>query len=227
MTKKPIFGVVVALIAVLAIIGACFGLKAIGDNRSDDVDSGRSASAMGENYREAALVMRVLLVNESSVPIQLGAQDVKHSQWAYNTFPDSDAPLGFTGMRLAPGKSDGVAFQSMSSTEMASFKLLVTPMSGSSTGYSLPLRQFRGEWENVDGTQEMMWLWPTSNGPSRYSLETRECGPAFVDDVGRYESPNGPMRVSAKVECTPSGSFIGTMVTFTETPLAESASRTK
>lgn len=216
MTKKPLFGVIVSLVAVIAIVGACFGLKAIGDHRSDDVYGARSAAGMGEVPSEKALVMGVVMTNDSSVPIQLAAQEVKHSQWAYDTYPDSNAPLGLTGMRIEPGKSSWLALQSKSSTDMASFKMLVTPMSGSSTGKALPMYQFRGEWKNVDGVQEMMWLWPTASGPSRYSLETRECGPRFVDEVGRYDSAKGAMRVVATVDCTANGSFIGTSITFTD-----------
>lgn len=214
--KQPFGAVMVVLISVVAIVGGCFGLKAIGDARSDEVDGARGASGMGEVPWEKPLIMGVTMTNDSSVAIQLAAQDVDHSQWAYDTYPDSKAPVGLTGMRIEPGRTDWLALQSRSSTDMASFKMLVTPMSGSSTGRALPMYQFRGEWKNVDGPQEMMWLWPTASGPSRYSLETRECGPRFVDEVGRYESPKGPMRVIATVECTPNGSFIGTEIVFTE-----------
>jgi hypothetical protein len=220
LTKKPFFGLVVALVGVVAIVAACYGLKAIGDTRSDEV-GGRSAANMGESNWEKPLVMGVLLINNSEVPIQLGAEEVKRSQWAYDTFPDSDAPLGLTGLRIEPGGSAAVKFLSMDSKDSASFKLLVTPVSGSSTSGAISMYQFKGQWKNVDGAQDIMWLWPNAKGPSRYSLETRECGPPFADEAARYESNESLRRIIASVECTPNGAFIGTMVTFTDSSISE------
>ena len=117
-SKSSALGLVVSVIAALLVLGACFGLKAIGDGRTED--SARSAA--GGSY-DANTTVALAIRNNLPVGVTVGASVADPTDW--NGTKPSD-PTAFGSRTIAAGASHSADLVFSTLRSKVPFALTVT-----------------------------------------------------------------------------------------------------
>ena len=141
-SKSTVVGIGTLVVGSLVILGASFGLKAIGDNRSESSTRGAAASDLDffdSDYCAKGLWTRVTFVNELPFEAKIASvSDVDSYDWCNSAdgtvkfLPSDDVSQqwGLMGLALAPGSTVLRSIDPRQTSSGSPFTLNVTNASG-------------------------------------------------------------------------------------------------
>jgi len=219
-TRQPWFGLAVAIVAVVVIVGGCFALKSVGDSRTDSAGSDeRSASA-----DDPRLAVRMTLTNSASMTVFVNAINVVRADW-YERAPDENRTDALNGRWIDPGETVAVVFGLASTERQSNWDLSTLPVARSSSGGVITFYPQTNTPVTPDSKSvvdhDSWWYWPTSARPT--SVSTSGCSPTWSGPVGGFTDASGRTgTLTATVTCTGQTELGGPLYTTTNITFTDS-----
>jgi len=203
--KKSWQALVVIALGALLILGACFGLKAIGDNRTDDVDGSRSAAAGGDYSLDTVIGLKVTNSTGSDVVVDATLSD--ESGW---NGPKPTDPGVFANQTITARGSHSADLVISTTRSKTPFSLTFKTPSGTSIGTLNLDRDYltptctdvkQGSITVKDCSQVNVWWMADARiqGKSSscpYSNNSKELG-AFTDATGTQQKLKATLSCSS------------------------------
>jgi len=125
-SKSVAVGVIALVLGAAVILAACFGLKAIGDNRTDDV----SRAAAGADYSSDTTVKFTV---QNSLPIEVLVDATVSDESGWNGTKPTDV-AAFAGRKIAAAANHGVDLVFATARSKVPFSLTFKTAEGTSLG---------------------------------------------------------------------------------------------
>jgi len=128
-SKSPVVGTAAVVLGALIVLAACFGLKAFGDNRSDDVDSSRAAAAGGDYSLDTTIRLTVA----SALPIGVVVDATVSDESGWNGTKPTDSGV-FANQPLPARTSQSADLVISTTRSKTPFALAVKTSDGTAIG---------------------------------------------------------------------------------------------
>lgn len=125
-SKSAAVGVLTSILGVAVILAACFGLKAIGENRTDDV----SRAAAGGDYSSNTTVKFTM---QNSLPIEILVDATVSDESGWNGTKPTDV-AAFAGRKIAAAANHGVDLVFATARSKVPFSLSFKTAEGTDLG---------------------------------------------------------------------------------------------